>query len=160
MDTASPASLPRSRPAAAILVGGLLGGGFDLAFALIFYGLRGVAPMRVMQSIASGLLGMESFRGGWPTAILGVGCHFVIALGAATVFYLASRRLRFMTDRAVISGTLFGACIYFFMHLVVLPLSAAPKFKHTAVSVVSDFAVHLFLIGPSIALAMRRYARR
>lgn len=160
MATVSPAPLAGPRPATAIVVGGLIGGGFDLAFALIFYGFRGVAPIRVMQSIASGLLGMESFKGGWPTAILGVGCHFVIALGAATVFYLASRKLRFMTELAVLSGILFGACIYAFMHLVVLPLSAAPRFKHTTASVLSDFAVHIFLIGPSIALAARRYARR
>jgi len=148
-----------TKPAAAILVGGLIAGCFDLTFAMTFHGLRGVKLIRVPQAIASGVLGMKSFSGGLPAAALGVCLHFVIALGAATVYYAASRRLAFLTRYAVIFGVLYGAAIYSFMNFVVLPLSAAPKFKHTAVSVASDFSVHLFLIGLPIALAVRRYSR-
>jgi uncharacterized membrane protein YagU involved in acid resistance len=130
-----------------------------LTYALTFHGLRGVKLIRIPQAIASGLLGVKSFQGGLATAALGVGLHFVIALGAATVFYAASRKLAFLTERALVFGVLYGAAIYFFMNFIVLPLSAAPRFKHTTVSVTSDFAVHLFLIGLPIALSARRYAR-
>jgi hypothetical protein len=36
---------------------------------LIFYGIRGVAPLRLLQNIASGLLGGIAFYGGIWTAV-------------------------------------------------------------------------------------------
>jgi uncharacterized membrane protein YagU involved in acid resistance len=76
------------------------------------------------------------------------------------VFYLLSRKLRFLTQKPVLWGPLYGAAIYFFMHLVVLPLAANPRFRTTTISIatVSDFAIHMLLIGPSIALAARRFS--
>jgi len=152
----------RPRALAAILWGGAIAGAFDLTYATVFYYcFRGVKPIRVLQSIASGLLGPKAYDGGIPTAILGVVLHFIIAIGAAAVFYLLSRKLTFLTQKPILWGLLCGAAIYFFMHFVVLPLAANPRFRTTTVSVatVSDFAVHMLLIGPSIALAARRFSR-
>jgi hypothetical protein len=151
----------RPRALAAILWGGVIAGAFDLTYATVFYSFRGVKPIRVSQSIASGLLGPKAYEGGVATAILGVVLHFVIAIGAATVFYLVSRKFTFLTQKPVLWGPLYGAAIYFFMHFVVLPLAANPRFRTTTLSVatVSDFAIHMILIGPSIALAARRFSR-
>ena len=44
----------------AILYGGLVVGTLDALDALIFFGLRGVAPIRIGQSIAAGVLGALS----------------------------------------------------------------------------------------------------
>ena len=153
-------SFQKPRPLAAILWGGAIAGAFDLTYATLFYSFRGVKPIRVSQSIASGLLGPKAYDGGIPTAILGVVLHFVIAIGAAAVFYLVSRKLTFLVRQPLIWGPVFGAGIYFFMHYVVLPLAANPRFRTTTLSVatVSDFAVHMILIGPSIALAARRFS--
>ncbi len=149
------------RALAAIFWGGAIAGAFDLTYATVFYGLRGVKAIRVSQSVASGLLGPKAYEGGVATAILGVVLHFVIAIGAAAVFYLLSRKLTFLTQKPILWGPLYGAAIYFFMHFVVLPLAANPRFKTTALSIpaVCDFAIHMILIGPSIALAARRFSR-
>jgi uncharacterized membrane protein YagU involved in acid resistance len=154
-------SVQRPRALAAILWGGAIAGACDLTYAMIFYGWRGVNPIRVSQSIASGLLGPKAYEGGLATAILGVVLHFVIAIGAATVFYLLSRKLTFLTRKPILWGPLYGAAIYFFMHFVVLPLAANPRFRTTAfaISTLSDFAIHMILIGPAIALAARRFSR-
>ncbi|HYX71332.1 MAG TPA: hypothetical protein VE732_01055, partial [Nitrososphaera sp.] len=82
-----------SRPRAlnTILYGGLAVGILDGLFALIFYGLiLGVQPMRIFQSVASGLLGRASFEGGVPTFLLGILLHFVVASCIAAVYYVAS----------------------------------------------------------------------
>src|SRR5512147_2900475 len=92
----------RSRPLAAIMVGGLMVGVLDLVYAILVYSPR--RPIRVPQAVASGLLGAQSFSGGLRTAALGVMLHFIIALGAAAVFYLASRRLTFLLSRPVLYG--------------------------------------------------------
>lgn len=158
MNTSTLDSLHKSRPVAAILWGGLLAASFDLTFALVFNGARGVEPIRVLQSIASGWLGRRSFEGGWATAALGVASHYFILLVAAAVYYAASRKLAFLTQRAVLWGVMYGMAIYLFMHLVVLPLSAAPAFKSSIEGALSDFTVHMFLIGLSISLAVRKYS--
>ena len=63
--------------------GGLIGGILDISDALIFSGLRGVPPERLLQGIARGLLGARAMQGGWAAAILGLALHFLIAFTAA-----------------------------------------------------------------------------
>src|SRR6266704_6264417 len=112
------------RPFLAILLGGLIVGALDLIYAILVYSPQ--KPIRIPQTIASGVLGMKSYSGGAQTAALGVVLHFLIALGAAIVYYLASRKLAFLVHHAVTFGLIYGALVYLFMHLVVLPLSAVP----------------------------------
>lgn len=149
----------RSRIFTAILWGGLVAGALDLAFALTFNHWRsGVPFIRVPQAIASGVLGVSSFKGGLTSAALGVGLHFLIALSFAAFYNAAARIFPVLTRQAMLCGPLYGAAIYFLMNWVVLPLSRAPKFKHNPVSTLSDLASHLFLVGLTIALFARRAA--
>ena len=113
-------------PARAIAYGGLTVGVLDGLDAIVFFGLRnGVGPLQIFKGIAGGLLGREAAAaGGWPTAVLGVALHLTIATTIVTVFYLASRRLPFLTLRPFVWGPLYGVVVYLTMNLVVLPLSA------------------------------------
>jgi hypothetical protein len=155
--TASARSAAQPRPLAAIVVGGLIVGALDLLYAIVVYSPH--HPIRVPQTIATGVLGVRSYSGGSQTAALGVLLHFVIALGAATVYYLASRKLPILVHRAVLCGLLYGACVYFFMHLVILPLSAAPTGHAPMVYKVTEFVEHWFFVGLPIALSVRHYSR-
>ena len=145
-----------SRAFPAIFVGGFLVGVIDLAYAILVYSPK--HPIRIGQAVASGLLGAKSFSGGWQTAALGVLLHFTIAFGAATVFYLASRRLRFLVERPVVYGLIYGAMVYGFMHLVVLPLSAVAHGHTPLIYQVCEFVEHWFGVGLPISLSVRRYA--
>jgi uncharacterized membrane protein YagU involved in acid resistance len=141
----------------AILVGGAIAGALDITYAIVFSAYRGVAPMRVLQSVASGLLGRAAFDGGVPVAALGLCLHFLIAFTIAAIFYLASRRLPFLTRRPVVSGILYGIGVYAVMNLVVLPLSAYPPRKSfPLIVIVTGLLVHMFFIGLPIALATRK----
>jgi uncharacterized membrane protein YagU involved in acid resistance len=150
----------RSRAVSAIFWGGLVSGVLDLLYATTSVVLQGNPAIVLPQAIATGLLGVKSFQGGLPTAILGVALEFLITFVATAVYYLASRKLTFLIRRAVLWGVLYGIAIYFFMNFIVVPLSAAPKFDHTWASRASDFLVHMFLIGLPMALAVRRYSAR
>src|SRR5262245_28856202 len=81
---------PRGRPVPAILVGGLITGVLDMTYAILVYSPKN--PLRIPQAIATGVFGRESFNLGARSIVLGVLFHFCIALGAATVYYLASRK--------------------------------------------------------------------
>jgi hypothetical protein len=160
----NPTAAARPNPFRAILWGGLACGLLDLTFALVYFThWRGAQPLAILKSIAGGLLGAEAQRGGIGTAVLGVGLHFGISFVAATAFYLASRKLRFLTDQALLSGVLFGVVVYFFMNGVVLPLSAIPAapFPPTiSIRILPVLGAHMFLVGPPIALAVKHWARR
>lgn len=148
------------RAAVPILTGGILAGAIDLTFAFTYHGLHGIAPIRILQSIASGLLGMAAFDQAFPAALVGFVAHFVILIVAAAMYYAASRRLRVLTQHAYLFGMAFGAAIYCTMNFIVLPLSAAPHFKSSFPQIASDFAVHVLLLGPAIALTVRYFDRR
>ncbi len=151
---------PKPRPFPAIIVGGLIVGVLDLTYAILVYSPK--EPILIPQTIASGLLGMKSYSGGAQTAALGVFLHFIIALGAATVYFLASRKLAFLVRRAVLSGLIYGALVYLFMlfmHLVVLPISAAPHSHMPLIYQACEFVEHWFCVGLPIALSVRHYSR-
>lgn len=105
---------------------GLFAGTLDIADNLIFNQLRGITPKMVFQYIASGLIGMQAFRGGLPTVALGVAVHYSIAFIWTGVFYAASRKLAILRRRPVLSGLVYGGAIYLFMNFIILPLSGVP----------------------------------
>ena len=150
-------SLAHSRPFPAVFVGGLIVGMLDLTYAIVVYSPK--QPILIPQTIASGMLGANSYSGGTRTAVLGVVLHFVIALSAATVYYLASRKLAFLIKHVVLAGLIYGALVYLFMHMVVLPLSDLPKGNMPLVYKVTEFVEHWFCVGLPIALSVRHYSR-
>ena len=154
------AELPaeRSKAARAVVWGGLLAGVGDIAFAFVVSWLRGVGPVRVLQSVAGGLLGRAAAEGGMATAALGAVLHFLIAFVWAAVYWLASRRLTFLVQRPIVCGLLYGAFVYVFMYFVVLPLSAIYfPLNRTPSSILLNSAGHMLLVGLPIALAAAKF---
>ena len=146
-----------TRVGRAILWAGLTAGALDITAAFVSSALRGRNdPVRVLQSVASGVLGAGSFEGGLPAAALGLVLHFVIAFGAAAVYVAASRKLRFLVEHPVVCGLLYGAAVYAFMNSVVVPLSAAPfKISYNLVGL----GIHLVCVGLPIGLITTRLSR-
>src|ERR1700751_27912 len=86
----------RSGALPAIFFAGLLAGLLDITAAFVTWVPQGVPPIRILQGIASGLLGPQAFKEGMPTALQGGAVLFLIALSAAAVFSAASRKIHFM----------------------------------------------------------------
>lgn len=143
----------------AIAWAGLAAGVLDITAAFVTWTPKGVTPERILQGIASGLLGPKSFQGGWATALLGLALHFLIACSAATVFYLASRFMPFLTERAVLAGALYGVAVYAVMYWVVKPLSLVKSRPFSWTETWIAIATHMVCVGLPIALAVRRYSR-
>lgn len=139
-------------------MGGVLAGILDISAAFVNGGLDGRSPMFVLQSVASGLLGRDSYKGGIKSAALGAVLHFSIAFVACTVYYVASRKIRLLTRRPVVCGLLYGVAVYMFMYLVVLPLRFQRSFAQTLSVVATDVAIHMLCVGLPISLAVRRYS--
>jgi hypothetical protein len=138
----------------AILLGGFIAGTLDITYAILR--VFGRSAEWVLQSVASGLLGMNAFTGGAASAALGLAAHYSIATAAAGIYFLAARRIAFLTTHAVIAGAVFGALVYLFMNFVVLPLSAFPfKLAYPPLTILEGFTSHAIFVGIPIALSIR-----
>jgi uncharacterized membrane protein YagU involved in acid resistance len=146
-----------SRAVPAIFWAGLICGLMDITVAFVNWSLRGVRPARLLQAIASGLLGPPAFRGGWPTVLLGAACHFFIAFSAAAVFYLASRKLKLLTQLAILSGIAYGVSVYLVMYWVVMPLSRLAPSPFSLSQTLLAIVTHIVCVGLPISLTIRRY---
>lgn len=138
----------------AVLIGGSIAGALDILFALTHAAVNGMGPQRLLQVVASGLLGQDAYAGGWPTAVLGLIAHFVLSYLWATLFVAAAARVSRIVARPAISGAIFGVLVFLAMRLVVLPLSAFPhpvSFKPLSAGL--DLLSHVFFFGLPIALA-------
>jgi uncharacterized membrane protein YagU involved in acid resistance len=143
--------------AAWIVAGALAIGTIDAAYAIIFWGMRGVAPIRIFQSIAAGLLGRNAaMSGGLRTEALGLALHYFISLGIVVVYWIASRSLPLLTQRPILCGAIYGVLVYLFMNYVVIPLSATSRSRFLLSWVVCSVIVHAFLIGVPAALFARK----
>jgi uncharacterized membrane protein YagU involved in acid resistance len=149
--------MQRHPAAFATLVGGSIAGSLDLTYAIVFSAIRGTPPMRLLQSVATGLLGPTAYDGGVATALLGFLLHFFIAFLMAATFYMVSRQWSFLVRQPVVAGLLYGALLYPFMQFIVLPLSAYPhQFVFRAWFFALNLFIHMFFVGLPIALATRR----
>jgi hypothetical protein len=136
---------------------GLIVGAMDITAAIIQATSRGATAMRLLQFVASGLIGQKAFQGGAGTAALGLGLHFVIAFTLVTVFYIASRSFIFLRRYAVVSGLVYGLIVFGVMNLIVLPLSAARP-RHSLTGDLIQIGIHMFIIGLPTSLLVRRFS--
>jgi len=143
-----------------ILEAGLLAGLLDGFDAVAFAGwYRGVPFARIFQFIASGAIGTEAFQLGWAGVTLGICFHFTIAIGAAAVFYLLTRRWTWPLQAPFIAGPIYGVGVFLFMRYVVVALSAVPPQPPSKpLALVNLVFSHIFFVGIPIALIIGRSA--
>jgi hypothetical protein len=146
-----------SKTMGAILRAGALCGAMDITAAFVVYGFFGARPVPILQGIASGLLGSRAFDGGLPIAFLGLCFHFFIAFTAACVYVLLARRLDLLVQYVYFSGSFYGVAVYFFMQIIVIPLSAVTKRPFSLKGMLIGIVIHIFCVGLPISLVTRRY---
>ena len=136
---------------------GLLVGTLDIADAIVFYGLRGVSAIRILQGIAFGLIGPSAFTRGMGSTALGLLLHFLIATTVAAIYLLASRSLP-LSRHPWLFGTLYGIAVYIVMNYVVLPLShVGLRPLPPLIPFINGVAALILFVGIPTALIARRY---
>jgi len=139
-----------------LLAGGLLAGTLDILFACLYWALKADVPAsRILQSVASGLLGRSSFEGGAASAGLGLALHFLITVLMCVTYYVAARRWRLLRQRPWFAGAAYGALLYAVMNHVVVPLSAAGPGSADRLWIALSIAVHVLFVGVPCALFAR-----
>lgn len=146
----------------AILLGGIVAGALDITYACVHWHLtHGVAPTRIFQSVAAGLIGREAaVAGGWPTAMLGLGAHFALTIVMAAFFVAWTTMVPALNRWPLLAGVTYGLGLFVVMQLVVLPMSATgaagefPKGQF----LLGGLLIHAFGVGLPIALIAKHFA--
>lgn len=138
------------------LAAGIVGGTFDLAAATTIYpAMYGIPPLRIVQSIASGVLGARAYEGGMQTALLGASFHFLIAIVAGFVLAVALARIAALRQSVAVTAAGFGIAVYFFMQLIVLPLSQFAQRELSLTAHAVGLAIHIFIFALPMVLVAR-----
>ena len=137
-----------------ILAGTFVVGVLDITEVILFYAFRDVKPIRILQSVAAGLLGRPAATsGGWRTAILGLALHFFIAGVVVTVYVLASRKIGLLVRHPILMGAAYGLAVCAFMQYVVLPMSATSGGMPRSWIILANLLfAHVFCVGIPSAL--------
>jgi hypothetical protein len=137
-----------------LLLGAFTVGVLDALDAVVFFGLRDVAPIRIFQSIASGLLGRAAFTGGLGVAVLGAALHLLNATLIVSVCYLIGTRWRRLLSTPLLAGPVYGLIAYTVMNYVVIPLSAARPAPFAWPVFLNGIGIHMLGVGiPSVIAA-------
>ena len=107
-----------------VVMAWLLAGTLDIVTAILYYvGPSRSGATRLLQGIASGLLGARAFDGVAATAALGMALHYLIAFIWTFVLVIAFRTIPLLRRHLVATGIVYGFVVWLVMNLVVLPMS-------------------------------------
>lgn len=105
-----------------LLLGGVTAACLDLSFAAIYWTtLHGSSPTRVLQSIASWVLGADAFAGGSQTAALGAALYTYLMCVLMALYHAAAARHPVLLRRPLACGALYGMGMYLLIFQLIVP---------------------------------------
>jgi hypothetical protein len=142
----------------AVTIGTIAVALLDATDGVVFFGLTlHFNVVQVLQYIASGALGRSAFDGGLATAFAGLLIHFGLAAVFTAIFAGAYLAIPTVRRFATASGMAYGALVWLFMNLLVLPHSGVPQMPLTTLAVVHGVIGHALFVGLPAALTARRW---
>jgi predicted cation transporter len=137
-----------SKSLLASFYGGLVAGTIDIfSPALIYW----VSPVRILQSIARGVLGKQSFEMGLSSAVLGLLLQWAMSILIAFIFVYAAARMRVLTRNWIAAGVAYGIVVFFVMNYIVVPLSMVAAVPHFTLYTFAANMAAMWLFGLIIA---------
>jgi hypothetical protein len=131
-----------------ILGVGLLVGTLDILTAFAdYYIATGKNPLIIFKFIASGLLGTDALTGGSGIILLGLVCHYFIALTFTILFFVLFLKTNILPKNKFVTGIIYGTFIWAVMNFVVLPLSNTPKAPFNLFNAVKALLILIVVIG-------------
>jgi hypothetical protein len=135
-----------------ILVSGCVAGVLDIAATGLVMRAQGTPFKKLLQFVASGVLGSAAFEGGSRTAAMGLTLHFLIAWVWALTYGAAADWWPVVLLHPVMCGALFGVAVHLVMSQVVVRLSRATRRPFTWKGWLTQLAIHIVCVGLPIAL--------
>jgi hypothetical protein len=147
------------RPGGWLLLAAVGAAVLDLGFAMLFWAADGVPATRILQSIATWLMGPAAYQGGVATAVLGSVLYVALMWTLAALYCGLSRSFPRLVRQPVRFGLAYGALMYgLVFHIAVPLLTAAGPASQRPDWIVACIAAYMVLVGLPCAWAARRMA--
>jgi hypothetical protein len=142
---------------AGIIVSLLVAAGTTITYLLA----GGTNPSRLLNFVASGLVGAEAFGGGGNPArhmaLLGAVLHGIVSFAWAFVLFAFSMKFPRFLRNWWQSGIAFGVVIWLVMVFVIMPLSRAPSVEINLKTALMDIANLVLNAGLPISFLAHRH---
>jgi uncharacterized membrane protein YagU involved in acid resistance len=143
-----------------VFLSGLIAGTLDILAAIAIYAviLQKTTPIKILQSIASGVFKKEAYTNGSQMAWYGLGFHFLIAILFAWFYFIIYPYLPFLKKNAFVSGIIYGIFVWIVMNLIVLPIvfPVLPP-KGLDFPTLLSVLILVFCVGLPIAFITKKY---
>lgn len=130
-----------------------------MSAAIIVYSfiLHKVTAIKILQSIASGVMGSTAYSGGTTVALLGLALHFFIAYSFAIFYFFIFPKIPFLKKNVVVSGLLYGLFAWCVMNLIVLRIVFDHPSPITLKSFIIGASILMIMIGLPVAIFTQKY---
>jgi uncharacterized membrane protein YagU involved in acid resistance len=122
--------------------------------------LSRTTPGRILQTIASGVLGKASYDGGATSMLMGLCLQVAMSFVIALIFNIGFMQIASVHRNPLTFGALYGLAIFVVMNFVVVPLSRAHPQPHWDVKSVVAMTIVMVLFAEVIALIARALGER
>ena len=113
--------------------------------------LSGASPGRILQLVASGLLGEASYEKGRASIVLGLVLQIAMSFVIALIYNMAFSRAAVVRVSPLLFGALYGGLVFVVMNFVVVPLSRAHPKPRWELKTVIAMLIVMVLFGEIIA---------
>lgn len=136
-----------------ILLATFVAGTLDIFCAVVVYALilGKTTSIKILQSIAAGMVGKEAYEGGLLMAGYGLFLHFFITLLFAIFYFFLILFIPFLKRQRTICGIIFGIFIWMVMNLIVLPTVFPGITPGDAHAILTGMAIVIVAVGIPIA---------
>lgn len=137
-----------------IAIAGGVAGAIDLALNTFNAVKGGTSVLRPWKGVAAALLGKDAvIQGGDPMAIIGLGLHFLITIGAAAIYYVVAKRQGWLVRHSLLSGLVFGTMFFLILNYVILPLTLIGHPLYVGARTIAiSLPSHIIMIGLPISM--------
>ncbi|HVG11411.1 MAG TPA: hypothetical protein VM843_00345 [Flavisolibacter sp.] len=145
----------------AILGASLIGGTLDLLGAFAIYGriMDDIPPARLLQSLASVLIGGAAFKGGEITASMGLALHYLLVFGFAVLYFIWFPFIPFFRRQKIGGGLLYGLFIWIVTSTSSLPISHSVVVFLPSQGFTWHFVSVQLLLGLPLTIVIRAFYR-
>lgn len=139
-------------PIQTIALSGSIAGLLDITATGVLRRIQGVPFRRLLQFVASGVMGASAFEGDLGASSFGLLLHFGIALVWAAAYFFLSLHTPALLKHPLLYGSLYGIFVHLCMSLIVVPLSRTTRRPFTWAAWTIQLVIHVACVGIPIAL--------
>lgn len=142
-----------------LLIGGYTVATLDMLAAIAYWAPHGTPAIRILQSIATWILGPAAYAGGATTALLGIVVYAQLMWGVVALYHAIAQRRPVLLRHPLACGAAYGALAYVAIFQVMAPLLSGIHPAFDPAWIATCVVVYTTLVGMPCALFARAATR-